>query len=309
MALNMTRRFVVATGAAGRLRDLLDRDGAASSAIAEGRVFVDGSRATDDGMTVLPGSEVVVETARPPVGGARVLDEWRGLYAAFKPAGLSTEPDRRGDASLVAAIATELGVARSELHAVTRLDLPVSGIAVLARGANARQLATSLKDEGRLRRRYVALAKGRALAESGIWDDAVGAHARGQSAPPRTAMTRYRVVRSTSGPDGNTTSLLVLEPATGRTHQLRIHAAGAGAPLLGDRTYGGALRVSDRDGRVLTATRVALHAAKVEVGYADRAEWSVTTDVPADLRALWEHVGGDGGAFETATTVPWLYRA
>ncbi len=309
MALNLTRRVVVVTGTEGRLRDLLDRDGAPPSAIAEGRVFIDGRRATDENVTVLPGSEVVVETARPKVGGARVLDEWRGLYAAFKPAGISTEPDRRGDASLVAAIATELGVARAELHAVTRLDLPVSGIAVLARGANARQLAASLKDEGRLRRRYVALAKGRALAESGTWDDAVAAQARGQSAPPRAAMTRYRVAAATSGPDGNTTSLFVLEPATGRTHQLRIHAAGAGAPLLGDRTYGGALRVTDRDGRVLTATRVALHAAKVEVGSADRPEWSVTADVPADLRALWDHVGGDAGAFETASAAPWLYRA
>lgn len=309
MALNVTRRFVVVAGAEGRLRDLLDRNAETPSAIAEGRVFVDGRRATDDSETVLPGSEVVVETARPTVGGARVLDEWRGLYAAFKPAGLSTEPDRRGDASLVAAIATELGVARSELHAVTRLDLPVSGIAVLARGASARQLATSLKDEGRLRRRYVALAKGRALAESGTWDDAVGAEVRGRSAPPRAAMTRYRVVRSMPGPDGNTTSLFVLEPATGRTHQLRIHAAGAGAPLLGDRTYGGALRVTDRDGRVLAATRVALHAAKVEVGGADRPEWSVAAEVPADLRALWEHVGGDVSAFESAITAPWLYRA
>src|SRR5690606_23370558 len=56
---------------------------------------------------------------------------------------------------------------------------------------------------------------------------------------------------------------LALFPETGRTHQLRVHCAAAGLPILGDTTYGGAPRVVLADGRVISARRVMLHCARV----------------------------------------------
>ena len=60
-------------------------------------------------------------------------------------------------------------------------------------------------------------------------------------------------------------ALLAVEPQTGRTHQIRVHASHAGAPLLGDRDYGGAARVTLAGGRTVALARIALHAARVSV--------------------------------------------
>jgi 23S rRNA pseudouridine955/2504/2580 synthase/23S rRNA pseudouridine1911/1915/1917 synthase len=85
-----------------------------------------------------------------------------------------------------------------------------------------------------------------------------------------------------------------LEPHTGRTHQLRLHMAHLGAPLLGDRLYGGALRVLDR-GAVLVLSRIALHARSVEIpGLLPYLE----EPVPAELRRIWSVLGGAPSVWE-----------
>ncbi len=91
-------------------------------------------------------------------------------------------------------------------------------------------------------------------------------------------------------------------PATGRTHQIRVHAAHAGAPLLGDRAYGGRTRLTFATGRVLELRRIALHAARVVVPD-ERGEPVVArAPVPPELVDVWEALGGDPGAWEVATS-------
>jgi 23S rRNA pseudouridine955/2504/2580 synthase/23S rRNA pseudouridine1911/1915/1917 synthase len=108
----------------------------------------------------------------------------------------------------------------------------------------------------------------------------------------------FRVVARAGG-----ASLLALAPITGRTHQLRVHASHAGAPLLGDRVYGGPSRLTlpngPEAGRVIPLARIALHAARVVVP-AERGELSAEAPIPEELRALWSALGGDAGAWDTA---------
>jgi 23S rRNA pseudouridine955/2504/2580 synthase/23S rRNA pseudouridine1911/1915/1917 synthase len=112
-------------------------------------------------------------------------------------------------------------------------------------------------------------------------------HAKGKRS--RTASTDYRVLAETPH-----AALLWLEPRTGRTHQLRVHAARAGRPLLGDRHYGGSGRVVLADGRVLSARRTMLHCARLRLPDVARGgELDLWCPPPEDFRALWRGAGGE----------------
>ncbi|MGH7298021.1 MAG: RluA family pseudouridine synthase, partial [Polyangiaceae bacterium] len=89
---------------------------------------------------------------------------------------------------------------------------------------------------------------------------------------------------------------------TGRTNQIRVHAAHAGAPLLGDRAYGGPVRVTLPSGKVLQPARIALHAARVVVPAPDGSPLVVVSPVPPALAELWSALGGDPSAWEGAAS-------
>ncbi len=93
-------------------------------------------------------------------------------------------------------------------------------------------------------------------------------------------------------------TLVAFEPRTGRTHQIRIHASDAGAALLGDRLYGGALAIALADGRVIEVPRIALHAAWVELPDLKGSTWRVQAPDPRDLVELWSDLGGRTGAWD-----------
>jgi 23S rRNA pseudouridine1911/1915/1917 synthase len=93
-------------------------------------------------------------------------------------------------------------------------------------------------------------------------------------------------------------ALLDVAPMTGRTHQIRVHAAHAGVPLLGDRAYGGPPRITLPSGRVVEPGRIALHARRVVVPGEDGAPISVTSPLPPELASLWSALGGDPAAWE-----------
>jgi 23S rRNA pseudouridine1911/1915/1917 synthase len=94
-------------------------------------------------------------------------------------------------------------------------------------------------------------------------------------------------------------ALVAVEPRTGRTHQIRVHAAHAGAPLWGDATYGGPVRFTSARGVVQVIARIALHALWVEVPY-DGTVFRVSAPVPDELVALWGALGGDPSDWEKA---------
>ena len=89
------------------------------------------------------------------------------------------------------------------------------------------------------------------------------------------------------GASGTSSSGVNARPRTGRTHQLRVHAARAGCALLGDRAYGGSVRLVDADGRVSRAGRPMLHCAEVCVpSPAGAGPMTFHAPVPQDMRQL-----------------------
>ena len=148
------------------------------------------------------GDEIVVHELSTQHGGVEMLSEWRGLHAVLKPPGLPTEPDRQGRTSLIQLVAEQLRVPLSALHAATRLDAPVSGIVVVAQGAEASRRAAALKESGSLKRRYLGISTRALEPARGIWETPIG-RSRGRAAPfakdMRAARTRYRFVAASAG--------------------------------------------------------------------------------------------------------------
>lgn len=304
-------RWVAAAGAPALLGDVvraLSPDGAA--ALADGRVFVDGRRLLAADFAVAAGSVVELHRERAANAGVVVLFEHAGFVFVDKPPGVATEPDHAGiDASVVGRVATELAVPASELSALSRLDVGVSGVVTLARTAEARDLAAELRARGAWRRRYVAVAAAAPEPPTGRWEQSLAKPRRGRtpSGDERSAETRYAVA-ATAGPvflparSGRIEArpaLLALSPVTGRTHQLRLHASGAGTPLLGDATYGGSARYVLASGAVRSLERVALHAAWVEFEVQGRT-LRVDAPPPAELEVLWRELGGRDHDWERA---------
>ena len=85
-----------------------------------------------------------------------------------------------------------------------------------------------------------------------------------------------------------------------------MHAAAAGAPLVGDALRGGPRRLVHADGRVLQMDRVALHAVRVEVRSGEHVEWQVRAPHSDDIVTFFQDFGGDPSSFDTALEVPWL---
>ena len=241
----------------------------------------------------------------------------------LKPPGLATTRPDEGPC-LVRAV-QRLDPDAPKLHATSRLDAEVSGLVTFARTAAGNERLLRARRDHSYRRRYLALGVlgpgQNPLPAEGRWDWAIGVDPRDKrrrraDAPdaPRAkaSATRFSVERAlaTSGPEGAATLLLLrLEPETGRTHQLRVHAAAAGAPLLGDVHYGGARRLTLPDGRVHALRRVALHCARLELpGLAGAPPLQVSAPLPAALLAALLACGGDEDDARAALELTWLER-
>lgn len=256
------------------------------AAIDEGRVFVGKKRATKD-QPVKVGDAIRIGPAAAPAAKIEVLFERDGVIACVKPAGLPTVPDHAGSAhSLVARVEKETG--RKNLRVTSRLDREVSGVVLFATDEAAEARLRGARDEGAYARRYVAIAAGHAEpGAAGEWTASIGRAKdpllRAVDGPDaKASRTRWRVAAASPG-----ALLLVVDPETGRTHQIRVHSAHAGWPLLGDRDYGpGKLTLAS--GAVIAPSRIALHAARVSV-----AGLVAEAPIPDELVKLWTQCGGD----------------
>ena len=196
---------------------------------------------------VKPGDEVTVRLDEPtPVhpaedGDLHILyeDEW--LIAVDKPAGMLVHPSSARNTGTLANRLTAYYQKTGQpcaIHPVSRLDRDTFGVVLLAKNAHVHALMCALSKAGKIEKTYHAAVCGVPPAAEGILDAPIA-----RKAPPsmlrciredgKEAKTRYRLLRT----DGQL-SLLELQPLTGRTHQLRVHCAHFGFPILGDPQYG-----------------------------------------------------------------------
>jgi 23S rRNA-/tRNA-specific pseudouridylate synthase len=285
-------RWVVRPGDGATVGEVLARAGADPRAVADGRVFLGRIRVEDARTAVRPGDELTVGAARGREADVAVLLRGHGLLAVDKPAGVPTVPDHGGRAGTLWALAARVArLPEDALHPTSRLDRDVSGVVIFALTAEAAARLRRARGAGSYARTYVAIARARpdaVLADEGVWDGPIG-RARdprlravgGRDAVP--ARTRFRVVRRREE-----LVWLELEPDTGRTHQLRVHASHAGAPLVGDVSYGGPKQLVRTSGEVVRVGRVALHCARVVVPGEDGAPLAIESPVPALFELLWE---------------------
>jgi tRNA pseudouridine32 synthase/23S rRNA pseudouridine746 synthase len=169
---------------------------------------------------------------------------------ANKPAGLLAVPGRGADKQ--DCLASRVQAEFPDALVVHRLDMATSGLLLFARGAEMQRRLSHLFSKREVQKRYVAVVAGRVeslsaeidLPLAGDWPNRPRQKVDHELGKP--SLTRYRVlgygedVRPgvSKGERDTCTTRVELEPVTGRTHQLRVHLAAIGHPILGDALYG-----------------------------------------------------------------------
>jgi len=148
---------------------------------------------------------------------------------------------------------------------VHRLDKDTSGLVIVAAHDAAHRRLAAQFARRTVEKTYLAAASGSFRESSGVWETAIGRDRKerkkisSRTARPRSAVTRWRLLRSLEK-----ASLLELHPETGRTHQIRVHLAESGHPVLGDEIYGPRFRKGSSYHRATETLgfgeRLALHA-------------------------------------------------
>jgi len=166
---------------------------------------------------------------------------------------------------------------------VHRLDKDTSGLIVAAKTETCMQSLTRQFKERDIRKVYLALAKGTFESKTGEIDVPIGRHKTHRkkmsthTSAGREAQTRYEVIRQLDG-----YAYVQLFPRTGRTHQLRVHLASIGHPILGDRLYGGTLGPG-----LPQIERQALHAYRLELTHPVTENLlQLESPLPSDMKTL-----------------------
>lgn len=231
--------------------------------------------------------EILAEPPRPaaflPIGLGEpplpVLYADDALLAVDKPSGLlSVASERERNLTAIRLMREWLqGLERSErreLHAAHRLDREASGVLLMARGLDVkRRLASEWR---RFEKIYLAVTDGVPAEREGsvdarLWEDK-GLFVRvSESGAGEEALTHYRLLRQTGG-----RALLEVRIETGRKHQIRVHLAHIGCPIVGDLRYGAG-----------KAPRLALHAHRLRLYHpADGRELAIQAPMPPQFTRM-----------------------
>ncbi len=234
-----------------------------------------------------------VEAAAPEVP-LQVVHRDASLFVIDKPAGLVVHPGagNRSGTLQNALLALDPKLARvPRAGIVHRLDKDTTGLLVVARTPEAQAALSAALAEREIGREYLALCVG-TLTGGGTVDEPIGRHRTQRikmaiRADGREAVTHYRIERRFPAH-----TLLRVQLETGRTHQIRVHLAHLGHPLVGDPVYGGRRRTPPGAGPPLLAAlaafrRQALHAARLELEHpASGKPLEFEAPLPADFQQL-----------------------
>ncbi|MFZ5738611.1 MAG: RluA family pseudouridine synthase [Pseudomonadota bacterium] len=285
--------------------------------ILDGRVAIAGNPVRDPAYHASPGETITIDVPPPapaePAGEAIALDiahEDADIIVLNKPRGLVVHPAAGHETgTLVNALIAHCGASLSGIGGVRRpgivhrLDKDTTGLMVVAKNDRAHQsLSAQFADHGRtgeLRRGYFAFVWGVPGRSYGTIDAPIDRHphAREKMAVRqggREAITHWEVLESFSGKDGKpVASLIACQLETGRTHQIRVHLAHIGHPLLGDDVYGPHFKTKANQlapaARAALAElgRQALHAYLLTLEHPSSGEvMSWESPLPGDLSRL-----------------------
>jgi 23S rRNA pseudouridine955/2504/2580 synthase len=274
-----------------------------------GQLRVDGRRAAP-GDRVEAGQVVRVPPAEPPPA-ARPRPERRPLsgdeiayvnelvihrdpqaIVVNKPPGLATQGGTRTHShldGLLDGLADESGARPKLVH---RLDKDTSGVLLLARTARAAAFFSRAFSGRTARKVYWALVTGVPEVKDGFIELPLakqpgtgGEKMHVDEAEGLPSRTRYRLIERA----GNRAAWVELQPLTGRTHQLRVHMAAIGHPIVGDGKYGGA--EAFLTGAI--SRKLHLHARRLRIGHPDAGTIDVTAELPAHFAESMAYLGFD----------------
>src|SRR5476651_1934285 len=288
--------------------------------ILDGQVAIEARTIRDPATYVNSGDTVTVTLPAPeqakPAGESiplTIVYEDAALIVIDKPAGLVVHPSAgHATGTLVNALIAHCGDSLSGIGGVKRpgivhrLDKDTSGLLVVAKNDRAHKaLSKQFADHGRtgsMRRGYLAFVWGAPDRPRGTIDAPLerNPHTRDKRAVReggREAITHWQLLEKFHGPDGKpVASLLACTLETGRTHQIRVHLAHIGHPILGDATYGTGFKTKSgllgakAQAALADLGRQALHAYLLAIEHPDTRDSDAIlefhSELPDDLRRL-----------------------
>lgn len=216
-----------------------------------------------------------------------VIFENQDLVVLNKPAGLLMHDDQKGDTTLADWLVvnfpevSSVGDKPTERPGIVhRLDKDTSGVLLVPRNQHYFEYLKSLFATGRVKKTYWAIVQGVPKKKEGTIEAPIslkpGTTKRtvhgGKMTKP--AVTHYKVIKELTG-----TSLIEVAPKTGRTHQIRVHLASIGHPILGDRLYGPKKNLEG-------VPRQMLHAHSIELEIEPGHAMQFSVDPPEDFSSL-----------------------
>jgi 23S rRNA pseudouridine1911/1915/1917 synthase len=268
--------------------------------IAEGRVRVEGAR-PKAAHRLRGGEQVEVEVPPPPAETVEpepmalsILFEDEDVLVIDKPAGMVVHPGAgRSTGTLAAAVLAHApqvaGVGGPRRPGIVhRLDKETSGVLAIAKTARAYESLTAQLAARTVGRRYLAVVHGRVGLDQGVVEAPIGrdpVHRQRMAVRPagqgRPALTRYRVLERFAR-----FTYLELRLGTGRTHQIRVHMASLGHPVVGDATYG-----RSRGAPPVPLEGLALHAATLAFLHPrTQQRMEFTAPLPERMERLLAHL-------------------
>jgi 23S rRNA pseudouridine1911/1915/1917 synthase len=254
------------------------------------------------GYILRPGEEIeVLPLADPPAEAIPqdlpldIVYEDEFLAAINKPPGMVVHPaPGQWQGTVVNALLARWGWQERRSNAlrpgiIHRLDKDTSGVLLVAKDPATQERLSAQFKERQVQKLYVAIVIGRLAQPRGEIDLPIGRHAVDRkkmsvhARRSRTAVTRYHVIGEAFG-----ISLVRLFPQTGRTHQLRVHLAALGHPIVGDRVYGTPGRFGDLPPALRNFPRQALHARAIRFCHpATQRLITLWAPYPEDLRRVF----------------------
>ena len=275
-----------------------------------GQLRIDGARATP-GDRLIAGQTIRVPPADPPRADApkkrertplsddeveyaqsMIIHRDKQAIVINKPPGLATQGGTKTIAHVDGLLDALIFEAEGRPKLVHRLDKDTSGALLIARSARAAGFFAKSFSGRTARKVYWALVVGVPSIADGMIDLPVakqpgtgGEKMHVDEKDGAAARTRYRVIERA----GNRAAWVELQPLTGRTHQLRVHLAAIGHPIVGDGKYGGA-------GSFLTggvSRKMHLHARRIRIDHPDVGVVDVTADLPGHFAESMAMLGFD----------------